>query len=286
MSTSAVVWVSGKGILKPTLVSIFSFLQNNSQENHDVILFLDKKEDIELLKGLTYNLSWFNSNIEIYLIDESALESVPDVGYLPWQTNIRLILPHLLKKYKKVLYLDYDTITEKNISAIFQDFLNESHNIVAGVRSGPRVVSDLTKVPNNINAGVLLININEWLNEDISEKAINYVSKNAPREADNTAINVVLQHKIEWLPPSFNYDPRYNPLHGAARPHIRHYWGVWKPWHKYDTRGDGEHFVKYHQASGVGAISKYRNSFLLDTAEHAHKKLCNKAIFEYIYTTV
>jgi len=283
MAKYAVAWVTEKRILKPTLVSIFSFLQNNSQDNYDVIIFLDNNEDIELLKGYTDNLHWFNSKIEIKLIDESTLELVPDVGYLPWQTNVRLILPLLLDEYDKLLYLDYDTITEKNVSTIFQDFLNESHSIVAGVRTNPRVVSSLNKIPNFVNAGVLLINIDEWLQEDISMKTIDYLLKYSPRQADNIAINVVLENRIEWLPPTFNYDPRYDPLHGEAMPHIRHYWGVWKPWHKYDTRGDKNHFVKYHQGSGVGTISKYRNSFFLDTVEYAHKKLCNKAIFENIY---
>ena len=283
MPKNAVAWVSGKGILKPTLVSIYSFLQNNSQDNHDIILFLDNNKDIELLKRHTDNLSWFNSNIEINLIDEYVLELVPNVGYLPWQTNIRLILPHILKKYDKLLYLDYDTITEKNISTIFQDFLNEPHNVVAGVRSSLSVVSDLNEIPNYINAGVLLIDIDKWLNENISQKAIDYILENPPREADQTAINVVLENKIEPLPPTYNYDSRYIPIHGTAKPHIRHYWGVWKPWHKYDPRSDKEHFVKWHQASGVGEISQYRNSHFLDFAEHMHKTLCDKRLFEMIY---
>jgi len=283
MSEYVVAWVTGRGILKPTLVSLFSFLQNNNQDDHDVILFLDNKEDIELLKGYTKKLHWYNSKIETKLIDESTREYVPDVGYLPWQTNVRLILPSLLEEYDKLLYLDYDTIVERNISTIFQDYLTESHNIVAGVRTGPRVVSDINKIPNYINAGVLLINIDEWVNKNVSTRTIDYLLENSPREADNTAINVVLENKIEWLPPTFNYDTRYDPLHGAAMPHIRHYWGVWKPWHKYDTRGDAEHFLKYHQASGVGKIPQYRNSFILDFAEYMHNKLCDKTVFENTY---
>jgi lipopolysaccharide biosynthesis glycosyltransferase len=283
MSKNAVVWVSGKGILKPTLVSIFSFLQNNNQDNYNIIVFMDNNDDVELLKGHTDNLSWFNSNIEINLIDKYTLELVPDVGDWPWQANIRLILPHMLEKYEKVLYLDYDTVTEKNISTIFQDFLNESHNIIAGVRSKNTVVSDPTKIPHYINSGVLLIDIDKWLYHNISEKIINYLSENTPREADQTGINVVLENKIEPLPPTFNYDSRYTPIHGTAKPHIRHYRGVWKPWHKYYTKSDGEHFVKWHQASGVGEITQYRNSYFLDFAELMHKRLCDKRFFVKIY---
>ncbi len=111
----------------------------------------------------------------------------------------KLLLPNLLSSVNKVLGLDTDIIVKADLSELFDTDL-QSKPFAA--------VSDFLLGPGYCNVGVLLMNLIQWRNRDISGKVIKYIKENPEKIKwwDQDGINAVL--KGEWL----ELDPEWNVI--------------------------------------------------------------------------
>jgi lipopolysaccharide biosynthesis glycosyltransferase len=200
-------------------------------------------------------------------MDQRAIRFIP-ISYIPdalptisskfahWSIASlhRLILPlHVAGDYDRILYLDCDTSIEGPLAPLLH--VNTAQHCVAAVRdipfylinksdnSGRRLdgFSEVTSDPDRyFNAGVLLINVDLWCEEDICGSALDYLVRHSGGGLrDQPALNSVLDGRYAELSPLWNLQVRgYKPLilGDFLKPVIRHFTGQPKPWMRFAER--------------------------------------------------
>ena len=92
--------------------------------------------------------------------------------------NARLFLAQIVKE-NKILYLDCDTLINHSLCDLWNTDLEGYY--IAGVKDiiAPQLKQDIQLLPTDIyiNAGILLINIQEWKKNKIESQFIAYIKK-------------------------------------------------------------------------------------------------------------
>lgn len=238
-----IAYCTDSNYLEYVAVSIKSIILNNMTENlqFHVFLYNVDKNDIKKLQQ-TSNL------ILIYHIERDDIEKYKhnfSTTHITNSTFIRLMVPRLLShKVKKLLYLDADVLCFNNISSISN--INIDNYICA---AGPDSKLN-TQNPNSVrlklnsndyfNAGVLYINIENWMNFDIENKINNILSKNNYlKYADQDALNIVLENHLKIIDSKWNYLFTWMTNHQKekffydkeALPYFIHFTGPRKMWY-------------------------------------------------------
>ena len=193
----------------PAGVTITSIIENNSNLNFCFHLLVDNVSlvNITKLKELIGN----NVSIKIYYLNDN-FDINPNtlvLGYLSVVSCARFILPALLhSQTKKFLYLDSDILCLKSISELYNTDIS---NYVAGVIPDDKPMQNEVKnlysidVEKYFNSGVLLINTDEWMKNDLTNKCINKVNDgNVYRFADQDVLNILLENQTILLPIKYN----------------------------------------------------------------------------------
>lgn len=137
-------------------------------------IFVDDKIEDKELNRFKDLIEFYDTNIIIYEIDNSEFLNLDDREFTI-ATYYRFAIPYQLKDLTdKYLYIDADMIAIRDL----KDYLNINiENKIAAV------VDDFTldKVGNPIllaedkkyfNAGMMYINLNLWMKEQVSEKSV------------------------------------------------------------------------------------------------------------------
>src|SRR5215831_7495272 len=161
-----------------------------------------------------------------------------EVGYLPQAspgisraTYARLFIPRVLPgELSRALYLDCDIIVRRCVGEFFDMPLGESAALGVADAGSP-YVSSLYGVPYwsrygrqaddvNFNAGVLLLNLRAWRDDDIPTAAVKYLTDGRLQLlADQEAINAVLPGRIGQVDPRWNVQTEhFQPPHQATLP--------------------------------------------------------------------
>ena len=264
-----------------TMNSILKNNTSNSQYNFYVVEdnLSDKNKNL-----MEKYIKKQNQNIEFINIDTKKIANGENLfKYLTRITPIgmaRIMIPNLLPKdLKKVLYLDADLLVTTDIKPLYDTNLEDKtvgmilnfvkHNKAEGIH----------KFDEYYNSGVILIDIDKWRKNNISQKLLDYIQQNKKYFSysgtvdgfvflypDQDLLNIVLENKIKKLPDKWNVqNPRQFEGNG-----IMHYAGPNKPW---------EAGIKQTHRSSL--YHKYwRNSpFALSKISFGLKNLKN----EYIY---
>lgn len=172
-------------------------------------------------------------------------------------TLVKLLLPqHLAGRYDKILYLDADLMIEGDVGALFR--LDMREHAVAAVPSA-RVWANVTDQERDwwlvhfqelgmtppyryFNAGVLLIDVENWSRQELTRRALDFIGKNPEicLLPDEDALNAVLDGNLLELSPIWNARPPSSPVSAQrdVRPVIVHYSGPLKPWVRF-KKGKG-----------------------------------------------
>ena len=195
-----VVFATDNNYVLPLAVAIQSLIthKNKNVELKIYVFYEDLNDDNKaLLSCLQKNEVTIGFiNVEQY-IDKNVIY----VGHwYSYATYYRIFAPIILSQYKKIVYLDCDLIVKKCIS----NFYNQD---ISGYPLGG--VQDLTEVTGYVNAGVLLINCEEYLKQDIVQKCLDYLKENRDLEwLDQDTINGVCKDNIKLLDGKFNFQNR------------------------------------------------------------------------------
>lgn len=132
----------------------------------------------------------------------------------------RLILSELLpKNIEKVIYLDCDLVVKGDLGELWQINLEENYILAAQDTWIPYISSSTGKLnyqklrispdAKYFNAGVLVINIRKWREDEFSTKAINYFKQNLEYIGwyDQGVLNALLVGKWGELDPKWNMSP-------------------------------------------------------------------------------
>lgn len=237
----------------PVGVLITSILENNKDMKINFHIFVDDKIEDKELNRFKELVEFYDTDIIIYEIDNSEFLNLDDREFTI-ATYYRFAIPYQLKDLTdKYLYIDADMIAIRDL----KDYLNINiENKIAAV------VDDFTldKVGNPIllaedkkyfNAGMMYINLNLWMKEQVSEKSVSILREVNldPKQKikygyefrcfDQDALNIVLKNKVKYIEPKYNFLANISLKHNKNLQNVPmdtifiHYHGFNKPWHEW-----------------------------------------------------
>lgn len=244
----------------PMGVAIISILKHNKHENilfHVLVEELNS-DNIAYLKQLVND---YQFKMVIHYIDAGIFDKLPSTEHFTKATYNRFLLTKVLKNTaKRVIYLDADILCYGSISELKN--LDFQGNIVA-------VVQDIGAVANRqieklqlmhhryFNAGFLYIDIEQWEQNCISEKALQFSFAHLGKLnwLDQDALNVVLNDKALFIEEKYDYIFDFGIKENChidkmpAEMVFVHYAGRNKPWHAWCMHPLQNDFLKYLQIS-------------------------------------
>jgi lipopolysaccharide biosynthesis glycosyltransferase len=192
----------------------------------------------------------FGQHIQRDDIDPAVLRHAPVDGHVSLATYFRLLIPQLLPAgVHKALFLDSDLIVRGGVTELYEQPI-DGYPVAAvanpfGVREMDRL--GIPRSAGYFNAGVLLLNLRRWRDEDISGQALRYIAERRDRLRwwDQDALNATVRGRWLRCPPTWNAQEAvfraHQPfdLHASseelrearANPRIVHFAGSSKPWH-------------------------------------------------------
>ena len=256
-------------------ITLESIMENASKDyNYDVVVLnIGLKEESKRLLN-KYN----NENTKIIYFDvrdkiQKISQNLSLRDYYSKATYYRLFIADLFPQYSKALYLDCDIVVLGDISKLYNHDLKD--NLVGAVPDGAVQITEEfiqyvnkglgIKEENYFNAGVLLMNLDEFRKENIEGKFVDLLNKYSFKIAqDQDYLNVLTKNKVSYIDDSWNVMPLGNHVKPV---NLIHYNLSFKPW-KYDNIQYEEYFWAYAKKSGVeDVIKKIKDEFSIEDAK-------------------
>jgi lipopolysaccharide biosynthesis glycosyltransferase len=133
----------------------------------------------------------------------------------------RLLMPEILTDIDKVLYLDCDIIVQDDITRLWD--MDISGHVLGAVQDDTIHERDGHVY---FNSGVLLMNMKKWREENVSEKAVEFVTKNITNFTDQDALNHIMRGNFLRISKKWN---KYSTTETESLK-IIHFLGGEKPW--------------------------------------------------------
>lgn len=224
-------------------VMLTSLLENTKYQKFIDIYFLDhgiEKVNKDALLSIVedkyqLNLYFIELNKEIFK-DFYISQHINQVTYY------RIIAPNILPSHlKKVIYLDSDMVFVDDIKDL-NDISLETYTIGAVIDpQGYERFEELNiKSKKYFNAGMLVIDLEQWKRRKYTEKLIEYINSNMEllKYWDQDALNAVLQNDWVQIHPKWNILTSYYEMNlvgseydeAFKNPGIIHYTTFKKPW--------------------------------------------------------
>lgn len=269
-----VVCATDENYAIPTMTMIKSIECNTKEKINIVILDGGMTENTK--KRFVNNFMDSLIDIIMYTIDNSILPNLKTSERMPIVTYYRLLIPDILYQFEKVLYLDSDIIVLGDISNLFRiDLGDKALGAVHEMNKKALYVSFMWGIKpckelgiplksHYFNAGVLLMNLKKWREENISKKIFEYF-ENYEKYVyfhDQDGLNAVLWNDWLELPPtwnvmtalyeakdwkesSFNQNTYEEVLENAELIHYINC-SMWKPWMAKSTHPRKQEYKKYN----------------------------------------
>jgi lipopolysaccharide biosynthesis glycosyltransferase len=220
--------------------SIFINNRTNAIIFHVIVTGISQLEKDKLIDYVKQN----KADILFYEINEDEVKKVvyiPDGTHFTIATYYRLFLPALLPpEITKLLYIDADTVVIGNLQPLYDVDLG-GVPLAAAVDTFPSLVREdlgINEENSIFNAGVLLIDTKNWLNQKVTENAIDFILKfpEKIKYVDQDALNATLINKWYKLDSKYNFLSFEVILQKPSKHLVRdkviiHYNTPQKPWH-------------------------------------------------------
>jgi len=234
-STIQLVVCTDDNFVAHTATLLQSIKETNAIPVH--VHILAKLSDANRAKLMHMSSAHFNLTIITDLPDYSALpiskqfkERLSEAAF--W----RLAIPLVLHDYDKALYLDSDMIVIGDITALWEEKINDV--AVAAVEDSllkPQAIWEKLEKTDSyyFNSGMMLINLKKWREDNLMEKTVGLVKDNPDWPYnDQHALNVALDGKVRLLANHWNVQTQCLLNNSDISPTIVHFTGFEKPWHK------------------------------------------------------
>lgn len=277
--------LSANDLYAPYVATVIASIRANSTpENNYDILVMNRDISIQNQERMQRVLKG-QGNFSLRFIDISEFEEKFKPlflrGHFTVETWFRLLMPDILRKYNKVLYLDSDLVTTTDVAELYKVdtdrfLLAACHDAdTAGLYNGfepnkKQYMDEVLKIKNPYDyfqAGVLLFNLAEFRKaytvsemielagaykwELLDQDVLNYLAQGKVKYVD-MAWNVMFDWRYIRIPKIISRAPKYlydEYMKAHAQPKIVHYAGPDKPWD--DPKCDyAEVFWQYARESG------------------------------------
>ncbi|MFC3886625.1 glycosyltransferase family 8 protein [Bacillus songklensis] len=238
-----IVTASSDGYAQHMGVMLHSLLENLDNKTDTHIFIIEANISSENKCKLERIVERFNLQAKFITVDDNLFNSF-DTGifwfgsklcYGSKEAYYRIIIPDLLSKdITKVLYLDCDLIVEEDISTLWNINIDDYFLAATeeGIKKKRKKTLSIPKKSSYFNAGVLLINLQKWRENNIPIQVIQYIKDNPTKidYMDQDALNAILHDKWLKLDPKWNYTNESKRRIHIENPAIIHFAGADKPW--------------------------------------------------------
>lgn len=257
-----IIFATNDNFSQHAAVAIASLLDNNRTHNIIIHLFcIDVAE--ENIKRISSVVTRYNKEIKIYAIDKHTFKDFPNPGTYSIATYLRLITASLLVNVDKALYLDCDLVVNGDIIDLWNiDIENYGAAGVHDAILSHSIIKDYIGYDfikeGYFNAGVLLLNLKYWRDNDIQNKFFGFLCTHNAKLNDQDAINAILHGKIKEIHPKWNCHVGYFSFPSLvieeqkkyikklwSKAIIIHFTGPAKPWYKECVNPYKKIYLKY-----------------------------------------
>ena len=199
-----------QNFIAPFYVLLTSIFLNNNEKQfvfHAIVEELDEKQRELILFFVQQN----KAEILFYSVDAKLIKQFTlsvESPHITSATYYRLFFPELLSKdIDRLIYLDTDIIVIGELDKLYHSSIEDSTiGAVADAKVRSRPDLGIVKEGEYFNAGVLLINLNQWRELKITERTIKFLMTYPDKIllADQDALNNVLLNN--W----YKLDKKYN----------------------------------------------------------------------------
>lgn len=246
-----VVFAADQNYALYSTVFLQSLIQNSSAENnYDLILLEDSLSDSMKEKLTSLVLNRKNFSLRFFSLEQELQKYPENIFYTPAYYSktiyFRLFIPTILQNYKKVVYLDIDTILLADIAELFAIQMKEKP--VAAYIEPPS--KKFFSTPDYFNSGVLVMNIPKLNELDLLKQSLAILNKYTKLASpDQDVLNMLYSGNFTLLSFSWNffafaeekdikktsdYDAYKEILLKRKSPNLIHYASWQKPWNTPD----------------------------------------------------
>jgi lipopolysaccharide biosynthesis glycosyltransferase len=193
-------------------------------------------------RKISHSILEYRASIQWVPIDLTAFHRFSTLPYISKMTYARLEIPNLLPHcISKALYLDADLLVLDDIEKVLETDLDGEvlaavvDGLDSQIKASQRGLERQPRVRDYFNAGVLLIDLDRWREERISERALQYLNENpCTYFMDQDALNAVCDGLWKKLDPRWNFQKcsqkSIADSNELERPGIVHFVTDAKPW--------------------------------------------------------
>lgn len=229
-----VVYASDNNYAPYLAVSLNSLILNNSNES--INIFILDNNISENNKDYLKILISKNNNFQIKFISTKKFENSVNISKsqidgllgINLTSYSRLLLSSILPNdIEKVIYIDCDSLIVDNIRKLWE--INIDKYMCAGVLDTTptyfKEIVGLNDEDEYINAGMLLINLKKWREENVEKHFLNFLENKYGKNIhhDQGVINGVLKNKILIIHPKYNL---LGPFHGKDYDFVKKWFGI------------------------------------------------------------
>ncbi|MBM0744652.1 glycosyltransferase family 8 protein [Phormidium sp. CLA17] len=237
-----IVFCIDKNYIQHLGCAMTSVCVNNHSRNIEFHIICDELQESDLEKfSILSNL--YRRCISFYLLGKDNPFKELKISLHASPANYyRLAIPYVLSEgIHKVLYLDADLVCNAELTDLWNTNINDFPLAACPINDQERIDKLELASGRYFNTGVMLINLNKWMNDQVSIKAIEFIEQKPEliRFWDQDGINKIIDGGFKSLDAKWNNTiymdrPVFRQVEGAA---IIHFVGALKPWQKCsDTR--------------------------------------------------
>lgn len=233
-------------------VMLRSLRNHNPGDDLNVYIIHQALDAKERSRFLDYLCSFLPS-VSLIQVNPAMLSGFPVFGHISIATYFRLLIPSLLPPIlNRVIFLDSDIIINNSLDALWTTVMDGQPVAAVSDRNLDQQRSRLGMAAEApyFNAGVLVIDLDQWRQEDILLKGMQFAKANASKldNWDQDVLNHLFENRVRLLHPRWNamahlwgLDPSWLAAQGVLsdqdqeakdRPHVIHFagGGFAKPW--------------------------------------------------------
>ncbi|HEX3045263.1 MAG TPA: glycosyltransferase [Bacillota bacterium] len=249
-------------------VMFTSLLENSSVKEGIDIYVIDGGISESSKERLNLCLSKYGCAIRFLTIKPETYQKFAVSPANSYATYFRIFIPELVDaSIQKVIYLDCDMVVKGDIAKLWE--IDVSQYYIAAVEDAMEYDGwycinlkkklGLPRRARYFNAGVLIMNLSNWRQHNISKKISDFLLNNPQRAAfaDQDGLNVVLFGQWLPLPMEWNQQTTLTALYGQRKitgvdvtnaiqnPLIIHYTMNSKPWHYMNMHPLQQEYYRY-----------------------------------------
>ena len=246
-----IVYATNDVFAKYMSVAIISLLNNADKSLfYDIYILYDVLHKDTVKKILRIEQSYKYCKINFVNVKEYIRSiSLYTRAHYSKEMYYRCLIPDVLKKYDKVIYLDGDIIVKSDISKLYNEDIADFYLAAVQNYLNKWMYDYVVKLSINpdkyFNSGVLLLNNKQLKQIDIKAKCFDYVEKYTKLAcSDQDILNLICQGQVKYLNHKWNFMwqhlflkqefhiKEHKELFNEQKqcPYIIHYTSGTKPW--------------------------------------------------------